>query len=67
MPHYSIVENGRIVNVLVAEPEYAATQLNWIETPFEYGIGDFYDGVTFKKMSEVFGSPSSSSSSIDEE
>lgn len=55
MAHYSIIEDGRIVNVFVAEPAFAATQKGWVETPPSYGIGDFYDGVTFKKMSEVFG------------
>ncbi len=57
MAHYSIVENGRIVNVVVSEADFAATQPGWVETPPAYGIGDFYDGVTFRKMSEVLGSP----------
>ena len=57
MAHYSIIENGRIVNVVVSESEFAATQSGWVETPLGYGIGDFYDGLTFKKMSEVLGYP----------
>jgi hypothetical protein len=54
MANYSIIENGRLVNLVVSDAEFAATQPGWVETPLGYGIGDFYDGTSFKKMSEVF-------------
>lgn len=58
MANYSIVENGRIVNLVVAEPSFASTQNGWVLTPDGYGVGDFYDGYKFQKMSEVLGAPS---------
>lgn len=38
MPNYAVIENGKIVNVVVAEADYAASQ-NWIACPDEVGIG----------------------------
>lgn len=42
---YAIIENGLVVNVVVAEPEYASAQ-GWVECP-EAGPGWLYDGQTF--------------------
>lgn len=43
MPNYAIIENGKVVNTVVAEADYAATQ-GWIELT-NGGIGwDYIDG-----------------------
>ena len=44
MPNYAIVENGKVVNVVVAEADYAALQ-NWIACPDDAGIDwDYING-----------------------
>jgi hypothetical protein len=44
MPKFAIIENEKIVNVVVAEFEYAATQ-GWVALPDGAGIGwDYTNG-----------------------
>lgn len=44
MPNFAIIENGKVVNVVVAEPDYAAQQ-GWISLPTDVGIDwDYVDG-----------------------
>lgn len=40
---YAIIKNGKVSNVVVAEPEYAA-QKGWVECPEGVGIGWAFDG-----------------------
>lgn len=43
MPNYAIIENGKVVNLVVAEADYAATQ-GWVACP-NGGIGwDYING-----------------------
>lgn len=43
MLNYAIIENGKVVNIVVAEPDYAATQ-GWVACS-NGGIGwDYIDG-----------------------
>ena len=37
MPNYAIIENGKVVNAVVADADYAATQ-GWVALPDEAGI-----------------------------
>lgn len=48
MAKYVIVENGKVVNIAVAEPEFAAEQ-GWIEHQEGVNTGWSYDGSTFSK------------------
>lgn len=44
MPNYAIIENGKVVNTVVAEAEYAAQQ-GWVELTNGAGIDfDYVDG-----------------------
>ena len=44
MPNYAIIENGKVVNTVVAETEFAVTQ-GWVELTGSAGIGwDYTDG-----------------------
>ena len=44
MPNYAIIENGKVVNLVVAEADYAATQ-GWVACPDTAGIGwDYANG-----------------------
>jgi hypothetical protein len=43
---YAIIESGVVVNAVLAEPDYAASQ-GWIELPAGAGIGWAYDGEAF--------------------
>jgi hypothetical protein len=44
MPNYAIIENGKVVNTVVAEADYAATQ-DWVELTGTAGIGwDYANG-----------------------
>ena len=44
MANYAIIENGKVVNAVVAEPDYAATQ-GWIALPDGAGIDwDYING-----------------------
>lgn len=44
MANYAIIENGKVVNAVVAEADYAATQ-GWIELPEGAGIDwDYING-----------------------
>lgn len=38
MPNYCVIENDKIINIVVADSEYAAEK-GWIEYPPEAGIG----------------------------
>ena len=48
MPNYAIIENGKVVNTVVAEADYAATQ-GWVALPdgagidWDYTNGQFID------------------------
>ena len=47
MPNYAVIENGKVVNVVVAEADYAATQ-GWVELTsggidWDYVNGQFVD------------------------
>ena len=42
---YAIIKNGKVVNTVEAEPDFAAEQ-GWVECPVG-GIGWDYDGSTF--------------------
>lgn len=46
MPNYAIIENGVVVNAVIAEPEYAAEQ-GWVALTAGAGIGWDYDGSNF--------------------
>jgi len=44
MPNFAIIENGKVVNVAVAEADYAADQ-GWIDLPDGVGIDwDYVNG-----------------------
>jgi hypothetical protein len=44
MPNYAIIENGKVVNLVVAEADYAAIQ-GWVACPDNAGIGwDYTNG-----------------------
>lgn len=44
MPNFAIIENGKVVNAIVAETDYANSQ-GWIALPDNAGIGwDYIDG-----------------------
>lgn len=43
---YAIIENGVVVNVALAEADYAAEQ-GWILLPYNAILGSTYDGETF--------------------
>ena len=44
MPNFAIIENGKVVNVVVAESGFA-TQQGWIVLPANVGIGwDYVNG-----------------------
>jgi hypothetical protein len=44
MPNFAIIENGKVVNVVVAEPDFAA-QRGWVSLPVDAGIDwDYVDG-----------------------
>ncbi|NBX97549.1 hypothetical protein EBQ81_01625 [bacterium] len=46
MSSYAIIENGKVVNTVVAEPDYARQQ-GWVEIVDKAGIGWDYDGAHF--------------------
>lgn len=48
---YAIIENGVVVNVVIAEADYAAEQ-GWIECPTA-GPGWKYDGSTFTEPDPI--------------
>ena len=59
MPNFAIIENGKVVNTVVAEADYAQTQ-GWVELPCGPGIGwDYVDGqfVDNRPVPEVVTSP----------
>lgn len=44
MPNYAIIENGKVINTVVAEADYASTQ-GWVELTGTAGIGwDYTNG-----------------------
>ena len=43
---YAIIENGKVINTVLADPEFAASQ-GWIECSEEAGIDWDYDGTSF--------------------
>jgi len=43
MPNYAIIENGKVVNTVVAEPDYAATQ-GWVACQNAGIDWDYIDG-----------------------
>lgn len=46
MPNYAIIENGKVINTVIAEPDYAALQ-GWISLPEGVGIGWTFDGTNW--------------------
>jgi hypothetical protein len=56
MTNYAIIENGVVVNAVVAEPEYAVSQ-GWVELPTGAGIGNLYDGSSFTAPTPVVVEP----------
>ena len=46
--NYAIIENNAVVNMAVAEKDFADQQ-GWVEIPDEFGIGDLYEDGQFKK------------------
>jgi len=46
MPNYAIIENGVVVNTVIAEPEYA-TEKGWIDLPAGVSIGWGHNGSNF--------------------
>jgi hypothetical protein len=59
MAKYAVIENGNIVNIVLAEPEYASEQ-NWVESPEEVSIGwSYVDGkfVDFRPAPEPAPAP----------
>lgn len=44
--NYAIIENGTVVNVVVADTDFAASQ-GWVECPDNAGVGWSYDGTTW--------------------
>ena len=46
MPNYAIIENGKVVNTVVADADYAQSQ-GWVALPDEAGIDWDYDGTSF--------------------
>ena len=44
MPNYAIIENGKVINTVVAEADYAATQ-GWVELTSGGIDWDYVDGV----------------------
>jgi len=43
MPNYAIIENGKVINTVVAEPNYAAAQ-GWVELTSGGIDWDYIDG-----------------------
>jgi len=44
MPNFAVIENGKVVNVVVAETDFAAQQ-GWTTLPANVGIGwDYVNG-----------------------
>jgi hypothetical protein len=46
MPNFAILENGVAVNIVIAEPEYAATQ-GWVAAPDNMSAGCVFDGTSW--------------------
>ena len=46
MPNYAIIQNGKVVNAVVAETDYAQTQ-GWTLLPDGVGVDWDYDGTNF--------------------
>lgn len=46
MPNYAVIENGIVVNTVVSDPDYAASQ-GWIPLPEKVGRGWTFDGTTW--------------------
>ena len=53
---YAIIQGGIVVNVVLAEPEFAAEQ-GWIAAPDEVSTGWLYDGSTFSPPPPVVKPP----------
>ena len=49
---YAIIAKGVVINIAVADPEFAA-QHGWIECPEGVGIGWAYDGQTATPPVEI--------------
>ena len=49
---YAIIAKGVVINIAVADPEFAAQQ-GWIECPEGVGIGWAYDGQTATPPVEI--------------
>jgi hypothetical protein len=49
---YAVIEDGVVVNIAVAEEDFAAEQ-GWVFLPLGVGIGWLYDGSTFSGPPDV--------------
>ena len=59
MPNFAVIENGKVINSVVAEADYAATQ-GWVALPDGAGIDwDYINGqfVDNRPVSEVVTPP----------
>ena len=53
MANYAIIENGKVTNMVVAEPDYAREK-NWIDLPGNVCIGfDYIDGKFFDNRPQL--------------
>jgi hypothetical protein len=54
MPNYAVIENGKVINIVVAEADYASTQ-GWVELTsggidWDYVNGQFVDNRPVPEM-----------------
>ena len=49
---YAVIEDGVVVNIAVAEEDFAAEQ-GWVFLPFGVGIGWLYDGAAFSAPLDI--------------
>jgi hypothetical protein len=52
MPNFAVIENEKVINVVVAEADYAAEQ-GWIELVDDAGIGCIYIDGQFVDKSKI--------------
>lgn len=52
MPNFAVIENGKVVNIVVAEQDYAAEQ-GWVELTGDAGIGWDYVNEQFVDSHQI--------------
>lgn len=52
MPNFAVIENGKVVNIVVAEQDYAAEQ-EWVELTGDAGIGWDYVNEQFVDSHQI--------------